>query len=490
MTLSMRVGRMADGILLLLNKPWMQYVWLLLITLLATALRFYQLGVWSFWIDEIYTVNHATSHFSSLNLLLQNIPPQRNWIPVSVILTAQALNTLGVSEWSARIASVLIGILSIPVLYFPTRKIFGERVALVAVLLLAVAPWHLFWSQNARFYTSLMLFYTLALFAFYFGIEEDKPGHLGLFLVFVYLAASERLIALFIFPVVMLYLVALWVLKFEKPKGVNLRNLAILSLPLLLGIVVEIYSWLVQGGSRFFGDFNWFTQYQIDDPFRLLLFIGNNMGVPLMVMGFFSGLVLIGKRSQPGLLMIVSALVPLVMLVILNLFIFTKDRYMFITLYSWILLTVLGIAEIASSLKGNQRWLLLGIFFVFFVSAGNDLLLYYKANQGDRLPWKSAFSLVETQAGDQDVIVAYWPEFGPYYTGRELSSYADLDLDTMLKSGKRYWFVLDSETIWLNGKVKPWLEDHAELKNVWYLRRPEDNYLKVYLFDPVRDTSQ
>ncbi len=488
MTLSTRASRLAAGTSALLNQPWMQYVWLLFIILLAAALRFYQLGTWSFWIDEIYTINHANSHFSSLSLLLQNIPPQRNWIPVSVILTAQALKAWGISEWSARIASLVIGIVSIPVLYFPTRKMFGERVALVAVLLLAVAPWHLFWSQNARFYTSLMLFYTLALFAFYFGIEQDKPGYLILFLVFVYLAASERLIALFIFPVVILYLAALWVLKFERPKGVNLRNLAILLLPLLLGILIELYSWLVQGGSRFFADFNWFAQYKIDDPFRLLLFIGNNMGLPLMVMGFFSGIVLVTKRSRPGLLMVVSAVAPLVLLLILNLFIFTKDRYMFITIYSWILLTVLGIFEIGSNLKGNQRWLVLGLFFVFFIYAGNDLLLYYKANQGDRLPWKPAFSLVEKQAGDGDVVVAYWPEFGPYYAGREISSYADLDLNTMLKSGKRYWFVLDSETIWLNGNVKTWLEEHAELKNVWYLRRAEDNYLKVYLFDPVRDT--
>lgn len=484
MTLAMQARRTAERIAVLSNQPWMQYVWLMLITLLAAALRFYKLGEWSFWIDELFTINHATSHFSSLSLLLQNIPPQRNWVPVSVILAARGLNIWGVSEWSARMASVVIGIFSIPILYFPTRRMFGERIALVAVLLLAVAPWHLFWSQNARFYTSLMLFYTLSLFAFYFAIEEDNPKYLILFYIFVYLAASERLIALFIFPVVILYLVALWILKFEKPRGMNFRNLAMISLPLLLGIVIELSSRLIRGESRFFGDFTWFTQYQIDDPFRLLVFIGNNLGVPLMVMGFFSGLMLISKRSRPGLLMSVSALVPLVLLVILNPFIFTKDRYMFLTVFSWIILTVVGITEVIPHLKGNHRWLILGLFFVFFAHAGNDLLLYYKANHGNRLQWKEAFSVVQEKAQDQDVVVAFWPEFGPYYLGSEVTSYKDLDLDTMLESGKRYWFVLDSETIWLNGELKPWLEENAQLINVWYLRRPEDNYLKVYLFDP------
>jgi 4-amino-4-deoxy-L-arabinose transferase-like glycosyltransferase len=186
---------------------------------LAAGLRFLKLGEWSFWIDEIYTINHAQVHFGTLELLLQNIPPFRNWIPVSVILTAQVLNTLGVSEWSARLVSASIGTLSIPILFFPTKRIFGSNVALIAVLLLAVSPWHIYWSQNARFYTSLMLFFTLALYAFYFGIEQDRSRYFLFFFICFYLAASERLSALIIFPVIFSYIAALWIFRLEKPKG-------------------------------------------------------------------------------------------------------------------------------------------------------------------------------------------------------------------------------------------------------------------------------
>ena len=485
MTLTMRARQTTEEIVASLSKPWMQYIWLFLIMLLAAGFRFYKLEEWSLWIDEIYTINHATAHFSSGSLILQNIPPARNWFPVSIILTAQMLNAWGVNEWSARLTSSIVGILTIPLLYFPTKKMFGSGVALISVLLLAITPWHIFWSQNARFYTSLMLFYSLALFAFYFGIEEDKPKYLLLFFVFVYLAASERLTAIFIFPVVILYLAALWILRFEKPKGLNLRNLAIISLPLVLGIIIELYFRLVQGESRFFADFSWFTQYQIDDPLRLLVFIGNNIGIPLMVMAVFSSLVLLGKKSRPGLLMTVSALGPLLLLMVLNLFIFTKDRYMFFTLFSWIILTVTGITEIASSLKGNRRWLVLGLFFVFFAHAANDMLLYYQVNQGNRLPWKSAFQMVNERADQDDVVVAFWPEFGEHYLDRQIAPYAEENVDTLLTSDRKYWFVLDSETIWLNGEIKAWLEDNAELVRVWYLRRPEESYLMLYLFDPV-----
>src|SRR5688572_11508460 len=138
-------------------RSWFHYALLFLITLVAAALRLYKLGAWSFWIDEIYTISHATAHFSSMELILEHIPPAKNWVPTSVILTAQALNVLGVNEWSARLTSALIGIVTIPILYVPIKKIFDRQVALIAMLLLAVSSWHIFWSQNARFYTALML---------------------------------------------------------------------------------------------------------------------------------------------------------------------------------------------------------------------------------------------------------------------------------------------------------------------------------------------
>jgi uncharacterized membrane protein len=480
-----RLGMWAND---LPNRDWFNYVLLFLITIVAAVFRFYKLGQWSFWIDEIYTVNHALNHFGNLKLLLENTPPARNWVPVSVILTAQALNIWGINEWTARLASAVIGTLSIPILYFPARKILSHRVTLISLLLLAVSPWHIFWSQNARFYTSLMLFYTLALFAFYFGIEKDEPKYLIFFFVLVYFAVSERLSALFIFPVVVIYLAALWVLKFEKPKGMNFRNILIITSPILIGSTIELYNRLVKGESRFFADFTWFFQNQIDDPFRLLVFIGNNLGIPLMIMALFSALFLLSRRSRPGLLIFMSAIVPLLILVIANLFIFTKDRYVFITLFSWIILVVVGIDEIASGLKGNFRWLAVGLFFVFFAHSVNDMLLYYQANYGNRLQWKSAFSMVKEQANGEDTVVAFWPEFSPYYIDKKIIAYTDLDLNTLLESDKRYWFVLDSETIWTNDEVKTWLENNAQLIEVWYLRRPENNFLRVYLFDPMRST--
>ena len=484
MSFVVRTEQVKDKLAALTDKTWMPYVWLILFTLLAAALRFYKMGEWSFWIDEIYTVNHAIAHFSTPDLILAHIPPARNWIPVSVIMTAAALNVWGISEWSARLASVAIGMLSIPILFFPTRKMFGHWVALIAVLLLAVSPWHLYWSQNARFYTSLLLFYSLALAVFHFGLERNKPGYFVVFYGLLYLAFSERLFAFFIFPVIGVYLLSLWIFKFEKPQGLTLRNMLLMGLPILAAGAIELYSWIANGESRFFADFGWFFLYRNDDPVRLLGNISFNIGIPLMILGLFSGFVLVRRKDRAGLLMTVNAVVPLVILVAANPFIFTKDRYVFMILFSWIVLAAVAIHELISQTSELQKWLAIGVLALLLAEAGGDAVLYYRTNHGNRAEWKTAFSIIEEQSQSEDLVVTYWPEFGPFYLDREFIQYEDIDVATLLNSGRRYWFVIDAETILANPKVVSFLESDARLIDISYLRTPDNFFLKIYFYDP------
>jgi mannosyltransferase len=229
------------------NHPASPFMLLGAITLLAAVLRFYKLGEWSFWIDEIYTLDRAQAHYSSPELILKNIPPTRYWIPISTILTAQIFNLIGISEWSARLVSSLIGIFTIPILYIPIKKISGHPTALIAMLLLAISPWHIFWSQNARFYTALMLFSALALFAFYFGMERDRPLYFVAFYGLFYFAMSERMIAGFILPAIAVYLLFLWVLPIEKPPGFRLRNIIILAAPVVAFLILQATVFFTRG---------------------------------------------------------------------------------------------------------------------------------------------------------------------------------------------------------------------------------------------------
>jgi uncharacterized membrane protein len=478
--------KIEDLLVVLLNQSLFHYVLLVLITVFAAGLRFFKLGEWSFWIDEIYTINHATRHFSNLELIFGHIPPAENWIPASVMLTAQVLNVWGVSEWSARLTSTVIGILTLPILYVPIRKIFGSQVALTTLLLLAVSPWHIFWSQNARFYTSLMLLYTLSAFLFYLGVERNRPVYFVGFYILFYFALSERLVAAFILPTIFSYIISLWIFRFERPPGLHSRNLLLFLAPIFLTIAYEVIRYMMSGTSMTTTFITDFGKKQVEDPLRLLIAIIYNIGFPIISLGSVAGVYLLLKRNRTGLFLFLSATVPIILLVLLNPIMFTKDRYVFITLTFWLILVALAIKELISQTQGLGKLIALGALVVLLADAAGSNILYYHVNNGNRRDWRSAFEIVKEKSRDDDVVVAWWPEFSPFYLGREILPYKDVTVEDVLESGQRYWFVIDSETVWGNIPMRDWLEEHGHLIDILYLRLPEDDFnLRIYLYDPV-----
>jgi mannosyltransferase len=467
------------------TRPWFGYGLLFLITLLAAALRFYKLGEWSFWIDEIYTINRAQIHFGDALRVLQNLPSTL-WLPWSVILTNIFLHALGVTEWSARLASALIGVASILILYFATRKTFDSGTALILAILLALSPWHIFWSQNARFYTSLMLLYTLAAFLFFHAIENDRPIYFIPFYILFYFALSERLVAAFLLPGLLMYAVILWISKFERPRGLHARNLTFFLIPILLMIVFEITRYLFSGASTFTYFVNDFGDKQVEDPFRLLISIIYNIGFPSFFLGLFTGIYVSLKKDRLGLFVLISALLPVLLLIAMNPFMFTKDRYVFMTLPFWLILCAFAVKEIVSKTKGLGKFLALGLLVVLMADAVGKDVQYYLVNNGDRRDWRAAFQLVKEKSQPDDVVVAWWPEFSPFYLGKEIMPTQDVSPEYVLQSRNRFWFIIDSETVWGNIPLRDFLGREAELIDVMYLRLPEDDFnLKVYLYDPA-----
>jgi 4-amino-4-deoxy-L-arabinose transferase-like glycosyltransferase len=405
-------------------------------------------------------------------------------------LTAQALNLFGVSEWSARLVSAIIGTLTIPILYFPARKMFSNQVALIALLLLAVSPWHIYWSQNARGYTSLMLFYTLALFSLYFGIERDRPKYLIFFFILIYLASSERMIAIFILPVIALYLILLKVGKYKVPPGFRAKNLLILLSPVILLIIYQVFSSMISGQSiiadivdeiitTFYGK-------SIENPFTQLVFIAFELGIPLMTFSLISGLFWLSQKSRLGLLMILGAVVPLILVVLITPFMFIEERYVFMTLPSWLFLAAYGVNELFTRYKSVEKIFVIGIIILLLADAMGSNLMYFHTNNGNRRDWRSAFSIVELNSIEDDLVVSTWPELGAYYLGTDVKLWQDVDLDTVIDSNKRIWFVVIPDMAWYTNSIDLywWVEHNCRLTEVLYLRTVDNTNLEIYLCDP------
>jgi hypothetical protein len=103
-------------------------------------------------------------------------------------------------------------------------------------------------------------------------------------------------------------------------------------------IVFDVFCFLATGESIARFAINAFAGQQFDNPPRLLAAILYNISLPIVSLGLIGGLYLLLKKNRAGLFFLLSAILPVVLLVLLNPIMFTKDRYVFMTLPSRLIL--------------------------------------------------------------------------------------------------------------------------------------------------------
>lgn len=173
-----------------------RWFWGLLIvaTVLAGGLRWYGLGTGDLWIDEVWTVREASQIHTTFR-------PTRyfGYLSTGVVLAAKGLlhpeisldnigqwQAKGLTRFDLRIGPMLIGLVSVPILGLALRRVFGSAIAGVFMLLLALAPWHLYWSQLARYYSLKFLLLGLAITWYYDATRRGSPTRVVAALVLIY----------------------------------------------------------------------------------------------------------------------------------------------------------------------------------------------------------------------------------------------------------------------------------------------------------------
>lgn len=158
----------------------------------GVALRVFALDQQGYWHDELYSVAHL-SGFDAYVLPSSDLSPfepplraaewmdmleaDRYWETLDRNLVHEGhppLYQLGLKGWTSlfgrsieavRSFSLLPGVLTIPLIYLVGVRLRGPRLGLAAALLIAVSPFHLYYSVEARNYAWALLFSTLALLA-------------------------------------------------------------------------------------------------------------------------------------------------------------------------------------------------------------------------------------------------------------------------------------------------------------------------------------
>ena len=161
---------------------------LFIILLIGAFVRFYKLDFRSLWYDEA-----ASLSFTEYSL--GDIWTHRYMAkPIYFILLRAWVNLFGYSEFATRFLAAIFGVLSIFLIYKLAKALFNYRVGLFSALILALSCYHIYYSQQVRNYTLLVLLGLLSMLFFIRILKENKfTLYLSYTFINVFLLQKSRL---------------------------------------------------------------------------------------------------------------------------------------------------------------------------------------------------------------------------------------------------------------------------------------------------------
>jgi uncharacterized membrane protein len=200
------------------------------------------------WYDEIVTLDQSVR--APLGQIVTTFPTNNQHTLFS-ILAHLSIAAFGEHPWSLRLPAMLLGVASIPALYLFARDFAGRAEALLASFLLAVAYHHVWFSQNARGYTAMLLLTILSSWLLLRGLQR------GEFRYFIWYGIVS---ALGVYAhLTMGFLVASHALICMAPPGLlgidvapRARFRAVVGFAIAGGVSIALYVPLLSGMHSFF----------------------------------------------------------------------------------------------------------------------------------------------------------------------------------------------------------------------------------------------
>lgn len=212
---------------------------ILLVLILAAVLRLIYLNQ-SLWLDEAINVMYARSvdfwWFVTKYPVGDFHPP--GWFALLWVWG----NLFGFSESVVRLPSVILGIATVGLTYLLGKEMFSKKVGLLAATILALAPLHIYYSQEARMYVLAAFSVTLSFYFLNRVLLKKRWAGLGFMISLILIMYSDYL-AYLIIPAQLIYL--------HLVKQFNRENLKFFLAPLL-----AIIPWLLVFPTQLRNGFN------------------------------------------------------------------------------------------------------------------------------------------------------------------------------------------------------------------------------------------
>jgi mannosyltransferase len=504
---------------------------LILLLLTAFALRLYRLDHQEIWGDEAHS-----AYVSKLPLLSAVSPRTETNPPLYHLLLYFWVRLTGSSVFALRFLSLVLGVLTVPLVYHLTRLAFGVPWGLLAALLCAISPFQVYYSQEARMYALATFSTTLSMFLLARIVSGERgesrlrrfPANLrslkGLWVAY-FLATAAAIFthyyALFVVVAQNVVLLALW----RRDRGRLRRWLAVqaaLALSYLPWVLAQ-RGFLGGKASARFDELTLPVLITIVKRSLVAFSVGTTVEAPLahylaLAFSLLAALGLVatvtvqegertsprgrgrlggggGDRWQPWLLL-AWMVIPLAFAWLVNpIMPFFQERYLLVGVPTFIVLAARGLKWI------GDRWpwaLVLGLLFV--VSASSVSLhrwffddAYTKGEYGLMMDYVQD----HVQQGDllllnnplQEALFDYYRPSGmPYHLlsrhDLRTEQLADQALAALTEGYSRVWLVMFgyAEQYDPNHLAERWLSDHGYRSSY---RSFLGAYLTLYVMSPA-----
>jgi len=446
--------------------------------LVAVLLRFWGLGEWSLFQDELYTLRDS----SELTL----INPLR---PVYFFLQHGVLQFLPASEFGLRLLPLVFGVASIVVIWWTARNQFGEAAAVVVASLTTVSAWHLFMSQYARYWS--LLFLLVALLIYILPRAVDKDSGVRYLLVFLVIALGTFTHPTFLFP-----LVGIFASLFLVDSAGNFRSsmpskkaTLFLYAPLLMLGAVWLFALMSAEKTN-----SLTSGLDLAANLRILPAVIQRMNLSLLVAALVSIVIcLADSRRRYRLIGVMTGfgmLTTFVLLLVASPYINAYADYAFVMMPLVFIVVGAAVQLLVENLSSYRARVIAVIAVVGVLGAGFFPSTVSHMRDGGRFDYKSAYRFIEEQSDDA-VIFTRNQVIQKFYAPERDFELLGFNYDSFRRRAlqhQSFWVMAIYRRRGLarvSAQIEPWLAQHCENRfNAGYERFDYREYrIKVFWCD-------
>ena len=205
--------------------------------LLAFCLRVWRLDYQSLWRDEVDAVIFATRPLAEALAMFTRVGDNG---PLYFLGLHGWINLAGSSEFAIRFPSAVFGVLAVLLTFQLGRMLISRQIGLIGALLMAVSPYHIWYSQEAKMYALISF---LAPFSLLMLLHALRGGRRWLWPLWAALMAAFLYVHLF--AAMMLLVAFVWLAVLTPLHRPRLSPALALAALAIIAAGLPVARWLI-----------------------------------------------------------------------------------------------------------------------------------------------------------------------------------------------------------------------------------------------------